>query len=214
MRIGQSILLVLGMIFSMLSIGCASQGGASKAVSSIVDTRIEVVKAQNRLNETLAALDNLQKAGGTELPSAYDKFKSAMDDTREQKKRAEERAVSMRENSAEYQKKWEEEVTVLNNPDLKTSAEQRVANVREGYADIRETATDCRQQYAVLDSDLMDINRYFSNDLNAASLEKAKPVIATALQHGQSLHARLNDLVIQMNRLSAEMNPTGRVPEK
>ena len=103
---------------------------------------------------------------------------------------------------------------MINDPDLKTTAQDRIQHVRDRYSDIRDIAQDCRQKYAVLKSDLLDINRYFANDLNAASLQQAQPAIATAKQEGSQLQARLNDLVAEMNQVTAEMNPTGKVPEK
>jgi chromosome segregation ATPase len=182
-------------------------------VSSLVDTRVEVVKAQNDLTETLMSLDGLEKATGDVRP-AYDRFNKALASVEQDKKAAEKRASSMRENSAEYQKKWEEETSVINDPNLKTSAQERVEHIRQRYGTIRDIALDCRKQYATLHSDLIDINRYLQNDLNAPAIEKIKPNIATARKDGDALNARLNDLVAQMNELTAEMNPSGKVPEK
>ena len=73
---------------------------------------------------------------------------------------------------------------------------------------------DCRKQYAILYTDLLDINRYLENDLNAPALEKAKPTITTARRDGDVLNSRLSDLVAEMNQLTAEMNPSGKVPER
>ena len=198
-----------------LSTGCTSNSGPSseKAVESLVDTRVEVVKAQNDLTETLMSLDGLQNASG-DIKPAYDRFKKALASTEQQKKKAEERAKSMREHSAEYQKQWAEETAVINNPEMKESAQERAEHVRQRYGNIREIALDCRKQYATLHTDLLDINRYLANDLNAAALEKVKPNIATARKDGDALNSRLNDLVAQMNQLTAEMNPSGKVPEK
>ena len=137
-----------------------------------------------------------------------------MEATDRQKKIAERRAVAMRQNSAAYQKQWEEEASAINNPELKTSAEQRVTHVRQRYDTIRNIAMDCRKQYAILYTDLLDINRYLENDLNAPALEKAKPTITTARRDGDVLNSRLSDLVAEMNQLTAEMNPSGKVPER
>ena len=195
-------------------VGCTSNSGsAEKAMTSIVDPRVELVKAQNQLYETLASLDNLKNATG-DLNPAYERFKTALANTNEQKKIAQDRAAAMRENHAAYEKKWEQEAAAINNPDVKSSAEERMANVRAKYDNIREIAQDCRKQYAILYTDLLDINRYLSNDLNAASLDKVKPNIDTAKKDGDALNARLNDLMQQMNQLTAELNPTGKVPEK
>src|SRR5256885_6553661 len=87
-----------------MTVGCQNNNsGADKAVESIVDTRVQVVKAQNELYDTLKALDGLQNPAGDVTP-AYQNFKSAMEATDRQKKIAERRAVAMRQNSAAYQK--------------------------------------------------------------------------------------------------------------
>jgi chromosome segregation ATPase len=217
MKYGGFVVAAVSMFVLALSSGCKSSGGSSssadKAVSSLVDTRVEVVKAQNELTETLMSLDGLQNASGDITP-AYERFKKALASTEQQKKNAEQRAKSMREHSAEYQKEWEQETSVINNPDVKESAQERAEHVRNRYGTIREIALDCRKQYATLHTDLIDINRYLANDLNAAALEKVKPNIATARKDGDALNSRLNDLIAQMNELTAELNPTGKVPEK
>ena len=119
--------------------------GVDKAVHSIAATRVEVVKAQNDLYETMGSLDALQNATG-DLRPAYQRFKTDLETTTAQAKRAEQLAVSMRVNSAAYQKQWEEEVSVINDPDLKTTAQDRIQHVRDRYSDIRDIAQDCRQK--------------------------------------------------------------------
>jgi predicted nucleic acid-binding Zn-ribbon protein len=215
MRFGGFAAVVVGMFVLSLSTGCQNTGSPSseKAVSSLVETRVEVVKAQNDLTETLMSLDGLQNATGDVRP-AYDRFKKALAAVDEDKAAAEKRANAMRENSAEYQKKWEEEVSVINDPSVKTSAQERVQHVRDGYGEIRDIALDCRKQYATLHTDLLDINRYLENDLNASAIEKIKPNIMTARKDGDALNSRLGDLVAKMNELTAQMNPTGKVPER
>jgi chromosome segregation ATPase len=214
MRNGATLAGALMVSLMTLAAGCTNtNSGADKAVGSLADTRVEVVKAQNDLYDTLKALDGLQNASGDMKP-AYANFKTAMAATDRQKDIAQRRAVAMRENSAAYQAKWEQESKAIDNPDLKASSEERMSHVRQRYDNIREIAGDCRKQYAVLHSDLTDIDRYLANDLNAAALDKAKPTIANARKDGDRLSARLNDLVAEMNQLTAEMNPTGKVPER
>jgi hypothetical protein len=204
-------MLVLSCVLGL--IGCTNVSPKTKPVYSIVDTRVELVKAQNDLQETVTALDGLEKASGDVRP-AYEKFKKALAATEIQKNRAQERAVSMRENHAAYEKQWSEEASSLNNPDLKLSAEQRVAQISGKYDTIRELAHECRRQFAIFHTNLLDINRYLSNDLNAASIERAKPIIAEAKKQGDSLTSNLSELIAKMNELSAEMSPSGKVREK
>ena len=81
--------------FLLLAVGFASDNGVDKAVHSIAATRIEVVKAQNDLYETMGSLDALQNATG-DLRPAYQRFKTDLETTTAQAKRAEQLAVSMR----------------------------------------------------------------------------------------------------------------------
>ena len=73
---------MFAVVGSALVGGCA-QPGAKRAVSSMVDTRVELVKAQNDLYQTLQALDQLQKTSGDVRP-AYAEFTKAMQTTERQ----------------------------------------------------------------------------------------------------------------------------------
>ena len=192
--------------------GC-SNVGPEKTVSSIVETRVHVVKAQDDVKETLAALDELSNASG-DLKAPYERFQKALASTKQQKEEAEARAVDMRKNEAAYEKKWEADAAIINNPDVKASADERIAHVRAKYGDMRDVALDCRKQYAILYSDLLDINQYLSNDLTAAGLQKMKPNIDKAKQDGAALNSRLNDLTAQMDSLAAELKPADATPPK
>ena len=60
---------------------------AETAVQSLVDTRVELVKAQNDLYATLAALDGLKNVQG-DPTAAYEKFKVGLASTDAGAKRA------------------------------------------------------------------------------------------------------------------------------
>src|SRR5436190_6099385 len=131
-------LAVMIVLSLMICAGCSNLG-QEKTASSLKDTRAAVVKAQSDVNYTVSALDALGNSQG-DLKPAYARFQTALASTRQQKKIAEDRASDMRRNEATYQKKWESETAILNNPDVKSSADQRIAERRAKYDDMREVA--------------------------------------------------------------------------
>jgi hypothetical protein len=219
-NLGKSVgAVVLGFVALALT-GCGDNGGwnpfqpsAKQTVNSIVDTRKEIVKAQNDLEKTLASLDELEHATGDVRPS-YERFKKSFADTQAQADRARARAQDFREHRDEYLKAWEDEVSKINNPDLQTTAKQRVAAVKERFDAIHDVAQNCREAYGPFINDLNDVQRYFASDLTPDAVRKASPVIDQARKDGGALMGKLNDLILQMNVISADLTPTGKIPEK
>jgi predicted nucleic acid-binding Zn-ribbon protein len=189
----------------LFCVGC-NNVGPEKTAESLQDTRAAVVKAQGDVNETLAALDDLSNTSG-DLKPAYARFQKALETTRMQKQTAEARATALRTNQAAYENKWQSDAQTMSNPDVKSSADQRLGEVHDKYGEMRDVAQDCRKQYAYLYTDLLDINQYLSNDLTPAGVQKIKPQIDKAKQDGAALNTRLNDLTTKMDALSGELKP-------
>src|SRR5690349_8204866 len=100
--------------------GCAGDPGrdrSSKAVGGLKDTRDELADCRKQVDQTLAALNGLQ-AAQSDLRPAYDKYKNEVKEMENKAKAVADRAADMRARADEYQKKWQEEMRKVSNPDL------------------------------------------------------------------------------------------------
>lgn len=199
---------VVAVLFTV--IGCASDAGrerSTKAVGGLKATRDELAQGRKQIDEVLASLDALQQAQG-DLQPAYNKYKDEVKQTEDKAKEIRARAADMRARADEYQRKWQEEMGKVTNPDLKAAANLRSARIRERYSAIASAADEVRAAYQPFIRDLKDVQTYLSNDLTPAGLSGARPVFDKARSAGQKLQAKADTLAAEMNDVAADLSPT------
>jgi len=112
----------------------------------------------------------------------------------------------MRTRSAEYQTKWQEEMSKVSNPDLKAAAQARAAKVRGNYEMISAKASDTSAAYQPFMADLKDLQTYLSNDLTPAAVQAASPVFQKVNASGQVLKQKLTALRQELANVASDMS--------
>jgi chromosome segregation ATPase len=207
--LSRTFVLTLAFAFACPLLGCSSDKGrerSSKAVGSLTATREELANSRKQTDEVLASLTALQDAQG-DLTPAFNKYKEEVKQTEAQAKRTRERAADMRTRAEEYQRKWQDEMATVENPDLKAAAQQRSQKVRERYAAISEKTQTTRAAYEPFITDLKDVQKYLSNDLTPAAIAAAKPVFEKAKASGAELNAKMDALSGEMASVAHELSP-------
>jgi type IV pilus biogenesis protein CpaD/CtpE len=203
--------LALAVAAAALAAGCAKDEGrerSGKAVGTLKETRAELANASKQVDEVLAAASGVQSGQG-DLKAAYDKYKKEVAQTEEAAQDSRKRAQDMRARSAEYQNKWQQEMSKVTNPDLKAAAQARAAKVRGRYEMISAKAQDARAAYEPFMTDLKDLQTYLSNDLTPAAVQAASPVFEKVNASGQVLKQKLAALRQELDDVAAEMSPSG-----
>ncbi|HEX3358693.1 MAG TPA: DUF2959 family protein [Tepidisphaeraceae bacterium] len=194
--------------------GCTQDAGqkrADLAVNTMADTRAEIVKAQNQIYGTLNTLREIQKPA-SDLKAGFETLKTQIADIRAQRDVIRDRGDDMRTRSAAYQNAWRDEIMKITDPTLQGTAKERADDVGTMYQQLIADATEAKADYEPFIRKLDELQTYLSNDLTRAGVEKAKPSFDDAIAQGETLHAKVNDLVREMNILTATMSPTGKIP--
>jgi len=187
--------------------GCETNEGrqakvARKATTSLENTRQELVKADQEVNQTLMALDQL--AGQPrDLKQAYRAFTVEVADSAEQSKEARERADQMREHWQDYIASWEQETDTLRSAELRAGATERRQTVRENYNRLRDVARDLQAAYEPFLTQLREIQKALALDLTPAGVDAAKPAIQTAREAGDQLKERIDAFIEELDAVSA-----------
>jgi|GEM_PF-1851167 len=197
--------------------GCETNEGrqakvARKAVTSLEDTREELVKADQEVNQALAAMDQLA-AQPRDLKQAYRAFTTEVSDTSKQSQEAHERAEEMRERWQEYIASWEREADRLASAELRAGATERRETVRENYNRLRDVASEMQAAYEPFLKQLRDIQRALSLDLTPAGVEAAKPAIETARQTGTQLKEQIDAFIDELDGVSTRRAAQPTAPE-
>lgn len=202
---------------AVLLAGCETNDGrqakvARKAVTSLEDTRQELVRADHEVNQALTAMDQLASEP-RDLRQSYKSFTTEIEDATEQSEEARERADKMSRYWHEYIASWERETEGITSPELRASAAERRQTVRENYDSLRDMARDLQTAYEPFVNQLRDIQRALSLDLTPAGVEATKPAMETARQAGTQLQEQIDAFITELDRVSARRTtPPGQEP--
>ncbi len=199
----------------MLLAGCETTGQhaqakkATRAVTSMEQTRTELVRADQQVDEAIVALDRLTSTSAP-LPDAYRVYTAQVNEAAKQSKDAQRRAERMRDRWRDYIIAWETEVDTVASPEMQAQATERRQAVRENYDRLRDAARAVNSAYGPFLTDLRDIQKTLALDLTPAGIEAAKPAIDGAHQNAQNLKQQINAFVQEIDQVAAAT--TGRAP--
>jgi chromosome segregation ATPase len=200
---------------AVLLAGCATEGHraqekkAARAVTSLDKTRMELVKADQQVDEAMAAMNRLT-ASPAGLPDAYKVYTAQVRETSRQEREAQQRADQMRERWREYITAWEMGVDEVSTPELQARATERREAARENYDRLRDAARAMETAYQPFITQLRDIQATLAPDLTPAGVDAAKPAIDAARKSAQNLKQQIGAFVSEIDHVVAAT--TGRVP--
>ena len=211
---GQVILATCGVLAFLLT-GCKTNEGrqakvARKAVTSLEDTRTELARADQEVDQALAAMNQLTSEP-RDLKQAYRAFSTEVSDTTKQSEKARDRAEEMREKWRDYIASWEQEMDRIASPELRAGAAERRQTVRENFNTLRDRARDLQEAYEPFIAQLRDIQRSLSLDLTPAGVTAARPAFEVAQQRGEELKQRIDAFITELDTVTAKRTgqPTG-----
>jgi hypothetical protein len=195
------ILLVL-----LLSIGCRSGGGqpdaARKAVEGWSAMRDNLKAGSAQVDRTLTALNQVSTAA--DLPKAYGAFSREVKETQHMAAKARDRAQNMRERSAEYVRKWEQDIAQVSDPAMRASMTARKKAISDNFAGVREAAQAASYAYQPFEQTLKDIDKALGLDLTPGGVKSSADAIARANAQGKNLKDRLNEVIAALDIVQGE----------
>ena len=206
----RTVLVMCGAAAVMLANGCSSDSGgrtteSKKAITSLADTRAELVKAKAEVNDANSALDKLA-AGGGSLEQTFKQYTAAVNDVKAAGDRARARAQAMRNNARAYVAKWEKEMDQVSSPELRAGAAARRQKVKDNFDAVQATGRSVRDAYQPFLKNLQDIQRALASDLTPAGVDAARPAIEKAKTEGVTLNQRLDALIEKLDDISSGMS--------
>jgi hypothetical protein len=116
----------------------------------------------------------------------------------------------MKEQGQAYFKQWETELSQVNNPEIRTLAEQRKAELKATFESIRTYSEPLKAQFDPWMSNLKDLDKYLANDLTIAGVEMAKPLFKKTTNDGLEVQKSMDALIAELNTLAATITPAGK----
>jgi hypothetical protein len=197
---------MIALTIALLMSGLAAGAGCSfnsnsgpKAAEGLAAAKSHLSDSQTQVDRTLVAMDNLGRTGNLKLES--NTFNLELSKLQDAAKKAGERARAMKDNAANYQTAWKEEVADIKDPALRAGSEQRKAAVQSHYDAVIDKAAAVREAYAPFVSDLKDIQKSLSLDQSSAAVSAIDPVRARAHQSADALKKAISNLSAELDQI-------------
>lgn len=165
---------------------------SNATVKSIVETKLQIQKTMDAYNLVVAT-------GTADRKSAYSKLKKEMETT--EKKRAD---VTKRADEANVEvdalvKSWNASTEAISDPALRAKSEQRLADSRARFADIRAANQKAGELYGSFMKTMQDHVTFLGHDLNDSA-------VATLKEETEKLKAQATELYTAIDEATAKAN--------
>lgn len=194
-----------------LAAGCSSQTQGQKMVQSYSKTRDTLRDSETQVDITLAAMQHVRSTQGERVYDAYRQYKDAVDTLEKQAEDAAFRAKSMKEESDEHIRAWQEEMKSIKDPSIKASLESRRDAVRTNFKLIQMYADDVRKAYEPFLQGNRDIVQALSIDLSPAAMNSLAGSIDRVVADGQTLKQKIALMQIAMANIANGVSPLGEM---
>jgi hypothetical protein len=191
----------------------AGEERSAAAITGVKDTRTELAAGRGQIDRTVAAMNAMRDGQGnlqTEFATFNDEIKKS--DAQAEKTRA--RAADMRARSGQYQTKWREEMSNVEDPALRAAATTRANMVRERFDEIKDKADEARAAYEPFMRQLKSVQTYLSNDLTPAGVQSASAVFDKATADAKVVTQKIDAVIAELDNVASSLTPTGAAPAK
>jgi TolA-binding protein len=201
-------LLIFAFGMTGFMVGCASTGlqQASKATSSMRDTKDELLLTKAQVRATMTSLNSIVGQSENDLRKQYDQYTKEVKSTDKQAKKLRDRADKMNAQSGAHFATWEKNLETIQNPDIRKRSEERRTQAFDSYKKIDTAMQSANEAFDPFLSNLKDIQRYLGNDLTALGILSIFPVFENVNANATTVEERLDAVIAEIDRVAAEMS--------
>ena len=195
---------------AILTTACGTTQGykqADKTGAGIAEFRDEIVKGKNAIDATMKSLGEVAISANTDPRKAFEQFSKDVGNLESTAATIRKRSQSMQERGQAYFKQWEQELSSVNNPEIRNLAEQRKAKLQDTFESIRKYSGPLKAQFEPWMSDLKDLRTYLSNDLTITGVDAAKGLFTKTTNEGLEVQKSMDALVAELNTIAAAITP-------
>ncbi len=189
--------------------GCVSKSydkgaAASAALQSSADA---VSETSGKVNDVLAALNNLTFKSQGDLRDQYDAFVSAAKNLNTSTDNLETKVIQMRNAAAVYTESWTNQLAMIQSPELRQRSTDRMNEVTTNLKDVDTSYEGVKNSFKPFTSDLKDIQTYLGTDLTAGGLNTIKDIVSKTKVDAVPLRASVKQLQASFSNLGTALSP-------
>jgi hypothetical protein len=194
----------------LLLTGCGTVAGykhADRTGEGIAEYREEVIHVKSAVDDTLQAMDQIAVTADTDPRKAFEEFTAKLADLDAAAAKAQKRGEDMNAQGRAYFEHWEQQLSELQNPQIKQLAQERKAKLWDAFNSIQTVAEPLKAQFDPWLSDVKDLQKYLSNDLTIEGVDAAKSQFVKTKADGLAVEKSMDALVAELNSIAAALTP-------
>ena len=212
MKISKIKFISLNLAFAVtlaLAAGCVSKSyDKGTATATALQTSADAVaQTSSKVNDVLAALNDLTFKSQGDLRVQYDAFVSAAKNLDSATQTLDDKVVQMRDAAAAFAENWTNQIATITSPDLRQRSTDRMNEVTAKLKDVDGSYEGVKNSIKPFTSDLKDIQTYLGTDLTAGGLNTIKDIVAKTKVDAVPLRDSIKQLQASFTGLSAALSP-------
>ena len=177
------------------------------APSGLDQFRADLVRGEQQVDGTLAALGELTDPNQADLRGAYDRYTDQLTRMKAQADSMKNEADAMRASRDAYFAKWEDRAMEIENPTIRASAEARRKRLRDAHERIATASGDVRDAYEPFIKNLEDIRKYLSTDLSKASVADLEDAAKSTRAQGGIVKEKIGVIIRMLDDVQSGAAP-------
>jgi SMC interacting uncharacterized protein involved in chromosome segregation len=210
MEIKNTLTLVGCALALALAAGCATKGydKGSAASSKLQKAADRIAAAETAVADCVTALNDLATNAAPDMRPQFKHFDASIKKLDSLRKSIGSDNASMQAKSQAYFAKWDAELAQIRNEDIRSRSEARRKEVTQSFDKIKATYEKTRGDFEPFLSDLKDIQRALSVDLNRSGVEAVSRSIDNANRNAEPLRQSLKTLSDEFRSLGVAISPS------
>lgn len=187
--------------------GCASTGyqKGDVAAVSMQKAATEVQVEGKTMNQTMAALQDLEQQPNGDLRPAFKRFSKSLDRLLATARHTQDTGRRVREKNAAYFQAWDQQLQTIDYQHIKELSEARKSEVTNRFASVNHRYEESQAAVQPLISYLLDIRSALSTDLTPDGLNSLKSIVQNANDNVVKVQTALDALTAELTNSGARM---------
>jgi len=189
--------------------GCVSKSyDKGSATSAALQASADAVaQTSTKVNDVLAALNNLTFKSQGDLRNQYDAFVSAAKNLDNTTQTLDAKVVQMRDAAAAYAESWTNQIAAITSADLRQRSTERMNEVTAKLKEVDASYEGVKNSIKPFTNDVKDIQTYLGTDLTAGGLNTIKDIVSKTKVDAVPLRDSIKSLQASFSNLSAALSP-------
>ena len=207
LKYGSTLALMLALPLSL--VGAAAPNQAEKVAQRMLDFDKALTQASTQIDTTLASMNAVSTASGTDMASKYKDFTGQVKKLQSMADKAKSQSAKAASQREQYLKQWQASQAKIQNPQLQAASEARRNELMPKIEAIKTSMGAAKETFTPFMQDLNDLVLYLGNNLSAQGMTGAQPLMEKCNTDGATVKTDIASGQAAIKDLADSIAPGG-----